>query len=591
MNKNIGKLISSFILFYIVAFLLLYVYRLLFPEGDIFLLDEFTKSYDFYVTLQQFLKFIPTIQISAITIIFSWLFSVICEKSGLGARDGIFSVLRQVLIISILLTCITMCIQEIFLPQFQWKTDTMTRLSHDFLNYKNEAKEAFRKNDLAIADRAARDAMIISPTDNEILELSDKIQNKIMEEKRKIPETKTLNVATTTPSRENVSYEVFFIKAKKLFSEEKYFEAHHYATMAINGFPESNKSHKECQTIIEDSWKMLNRFNFSLADNSAEIFAEKRRGFVALEKGNFVDSYYIFKNLQKTLPLDPDVNRMLHRTEAGLRQNYFFTDEVNRVTSARIIGNVYFSTKKSNGNSVLVKIGGITGMNDTSGSVISFLQDVSIIEFTGSGQPILSFEVERAKLVSLNPAKPDDSLPRLLINSIDPEVEGLGTSPVFHIKPDNFAKNSFYEFPISFKDLDMIDTAFMGPDAMSLPDLIRFVMGDNYYGYSFEIYFANLIERICMPFFMVFMSLIAAIVAWKYRVKEVLASIKTTWIFFIPVIIMLMHCFLGVFLYIFHVLIYITIGIFSKVAFFIILAILFVLISIATVRFTAVCRK
>lgn len=591
MSNNIGKLISSFVIFYIVAFLLFYVYQLVFPGGDIFLLGDFTQSYDFYVSLQRFINFIPTVQVSAIAIVFSWFFSGISKPARGETKDSFFHVLRTVLVVSILLTCVTMCIQEIFLPRFQWKTDAMTRLSRDYLNYKNEAKTALEKKDLVTADRAAKDALLISDTDSEFVEFTDRIQRQLMAERSKVREVKTVEITETARGKAVVSAEELLVKAKKLFSDEKYFETHYYATTALNGIAPNSETRKECQTIIDDSWKMLNRVNFSLADNSAEIFAEKRRGFVALEERDFVGAYYIFKKLQETLPLDPDVNRMLQRSEEGLRRNYFFTDEITRVSASKLIRNVYFSAKKKNGNSVLVKIGGITAVDNNSGSVVSFMQDVSIIEYNRTGEPILSFDADHAKLVSQNFANSDTALPRLLLNSIDREREGVTTSPVFHIKPENFPEKSFYEFPISFKNLDMIDTAFMGPQAMSLPDLIRFVLGDEYYGYSFEIYFANLLERIYMPFFLVFMSLVAAIIGWRYRSAEEIVSIKFTWIFFIPLIILMMYFFLSILQYFFHVMIYIVIGVFSRIAFIVILVILFLLINGATVRFASVFKK
>jgi lipopolysaccharide export LptBFGC system permease protein LptF len=84
-----------------------------------------------------------------------------------------------------------------------------------------------------------------------------------------------------------------------------------------------------------------------------------------------------------------------------------------------------------------------------------------------------------------------------------------------------------------WKDFNLIVTANRGPESMSLLDLFAFVGKAEQYGFSRDLYLAEMIERLSEPFLMLIMSVLALILGWKFKLGQH-TLFKAWWVLIVP---------------------------------------------------------
>ncbi|GHU38234.1 hypothetical protein FACS1894172_21720 [Spirochaetia bacterium] len=119
--------------------------------------------------------------------------------------------------------------------------------------------------------------------------------------------------------------------SRTAFDNEQYSESHWFATFAGKIARVESPEADQAQEYANKAWEKIALVEPARMEREiAERYQRKQEGYGAAINGNWVDAYYIFQELSKTIPNDRDVVEYLAKSEETLAQKAFFIDEVDQ---------------------------------------------------------------------------------------------------------------------------------------------------------------------------------------------------------------------------------------------------------------------
>ncbi|MGL4982884.1 MAG: hypothetical protein ACRC4W_08545 [Treponemataceae bacterium] len=590
-----ARLLLFFISYYVLAFIAVAILSLFKPD-PIGIINEFLFVNKIYTLLATYCNLIPTLQVTGILISFSWYFFDLINDAK-KTEDYLFTYFKSIIIAIMILLSITTMVQEIASPLINMKLKSHKNLSTDFVDYLALAKKTLNEENYIWTNVYAQKAFQISPSSQEAFSLSRLAELKINE----LPEYKSpANIEIEeTSNYELESINSLLQKAESFLADKKFFEAHYYASLVNDIEKQSSKINPEAQRIANDAWTMLTNMNTSFSDTSEEVFRKKKIGYTALKNEQFLKSYYIFKDLQKTVPLDPDVRYFLSLAKEEIEKSYFFIDETYNLQTVETARNIFFSTKNPDDSFDVIRILGIAQIEEA-GKLVLYLRGVSIISYDKNNQLIQSLESPHAKMIiantkdlqkdSLSFLLPTQAIPKnqfvpyIILNAIDRENPHITLKPTYTFQSPSKKPSTVHVCSITFDDFLLLTEATRGPKEMLVTSMIAFLPKAQQYGFVYDIYYQALCNRGIRPFVYFLLSILAATIAWKFRLKNK-TYIKFYWLFFLPIFTIIIYYIIEFTLYIMNTLIYILIMYNSPIAIFVLSGIVLFLILVASLFF------
>jgi len=294
--------------------------------------------------------------------------------------------------------------------------------------------------------------------------------------------------------------------AAAAFDEQRYFDAHWLATLggrlAVPGSPEAVNAAR----LASNAWNMI----ASQAPNQIEqrlynIYNLKLSGYQAMNTGDWIRAYYIFQELLELTPFDPDAANFFVASERGAMEIAFFIDEME-LSLGEILTGAVFSLPSQNGRAVL-RFSSLTTSAD-----ISYGMGLEYMTFDVLSRPLSSARSRYAKLL---PFIINDT-PKVLI--------------LMHAL-DRFDKDNDYDsewllgdkipggivLDISFEDLLLLSDIRRGLPNLQIDELYTASGKFNNNGYVYQIFQAEILNRLGSALFFLPMAVIAIVLAWRYR--------------------------------------------------------------------------
>ncbi|MDR0390206.1 MAG: hypothetical protein LBH73_09050 [Spirochaetaceae bacterium] len=208
--------------------------------------------------------------------------------------------------------------------------------------------------------------------------------------------------------------------ARRALAEERYYDAHWFATLAkqLSG-PESAEYGMSSQ-LASQAWNAI----VSLEPNNRErqrysLYHKKRDGYNALISEDWIRAYYIFKDLIESTPDDPDVGNFLSMSEAGVRGEAFFIDEMDTAIG-EILNGAIFSLPRLPSGRLVARFASLSSFKD-----FSYALGVEILGFSGESSLVYRVEAPYGKIFPLTVDIPggENSHTVLLLRALDRENE------------------------------------------------------------------------------------------------------------------------------------------------------------------------
>ncbi len=563
------------------------------------LLEHFSFAYRLDTGIMYFISVLPALHIAGLLVGYSWVFRP--QKSvRIGRWSPVFlKYVKGFLVLTLCaLTVIVVC-TELVNPSVVRARKNMYYSSADYEGYVALAEKDMAEGEFSSALFYADQALRIWPLSPEAAELK-----RTAELEYAAAETDTQEPAVSVPpvlSEDSVAAELR--RARAAYEAHDYFDAHYYAQNAARSASSRDPNGVKARELAADAWNKL--YDVYVSPQSAaeyDIFSKKRDGYTAIQNGEYLHAYYIFKDLEERLTSvsgnmsDPDVKRYLALAKENLEKVYFFTDETDNVRQFESSKNILFSLGRSDGGKDILYAEGITFFSDA-GMSVQYLRNFSCVRFDSGGMWLGSFSVPYAKMTEISAGLLPESVsggyatvPQILLYSVDRSRENETVYPEYTY-PSGSAENVFdtgslFVLPMPFSDFPLILSAADGVDVMPLFSLWRFARRADSYGYSSAVYLQALIGRLAFPFIILILSVFAVMAGWRYRVVDG-RPFRFVWFILAPIFSAACFFVLQVVLYISRLCIFVFIGLSPSFALPVTLAFLVVFFVLAMISFVS----
>ncbi len=510
-------------------------------------------SYRLLIGLSAFFKWLPSIIVSVFFVVLAIYLDKDGDKSITRFSSYQMKNYQRVMIVTCVNVIVLFCATEIFQPMIKNALVERETRHADYEWYIAQSQEAHKNDDIFSALYFIDMALEINPSVQEALALKELYERTPAENTAEIleyfPEYEIIDPVDELST--SLTVLSMLQNAKEAFNDQRYFDAHYYAFVGLELGGENNPNSQELQMISLDAWNILQTWSGFVTDEDMRLFNLKRSGYSALMEGDALSAYYIFLDLYKALPYDPDVMRYSELSKNALLNEYFFIDETSGLGHFEKAKNVSFTVERQDGLFYDIHIAGITNVR-SAGNILKYLRNYScsvrnkdntmLYSFTVPyvkliGQPLESFNEETIAKLNLVPG---DLVPRLLLTSVDRDTRGVVSAPVFSHGSVTAIDDSLTLLPMSLEDFDLILDASVGPQYINLAALLSFIPKAEQFGFSELVYSSFFLYRVSYAFFLIAIFLFLAIQAWNFRLKD--GSIfRFYWVLIIPIFTLLVE--------------------------------------------------
>lgn len=297
-------------------------------------------------------------------------------------------------------------------------------------------------------------------------------------------------------------------RSESAYGQEDFFTAHYFATLSLSM---GGEIEGEGRRLAARAYRQIERMSMSQREaESAELFAEKRRGYDALLSGRPIEAYYIFTALGETVSQDPDVQRYLPIARAQLEQVSFFVDELSVLDDHVSTSNVFFRLKQGDGAQLFVHISLFT---PTAGA--AYARGVEAIRVDSGGQLEFHLRAPYGKLLQGH----------LSLQALDRDYPGLGYEAEYlHGTPPGDAGNLL---ALDLESGELLGLSYASASAEAVPAavLLNLASQASEFGFAEGPIYLELFTRLIHPFSFVSLSFFAAGFGWRMRSRYLVPPI------------------------------------------------------------------
>ena len=550
----------------------------LFVEDIPVLLDSRQGAYIFLRGMLYFLRILPALFGSAFLMLLSIYFGQNTGSAKERFSPAIFRHFKMVLLTSLGMVFILTMSTEIFEPAIkahQKLAESAPRLLNEYLI---SGRYCYVIKNYYLAHEYGRQALRLSPGNEDAQKLIDDSERSL-HSMRARPQAREKKIEDGSRWRElqNETVSTLLEKSKKAFAEERWFDAHYFAQLAVSSGDGTDVNLMDARRMAAVAWNRL-ADSAPIADQTAKkLFERKKKAYFYLMNDDNLEAYYEFQDLYNEAGafVDPDVKNYYEIARERLSREAFFIDETLHLQLFEAAQNVYFTVTHADGAKDLVYIKGIT-MVSNSGRMIQYLRDFSLYSYGKDGRFIRSVKTPYAKMVAepvyifdVATASQYDiqesfkNVPYVILRSVARENRRMRNEPVFTYAPDIPADEREEEtallLAMPFADFNLACDAVVGPKNMNLLSLIKMVDKAVSFGYSAEVFQAALIQRLSYPLLLLILMIAFASFAWNYRLKDK-QMFKFVWILSFPVCTLVLYLVLEVCMYVSEILCYALVG-------------------------------
>lgn len=543
--KSINFKIGLFAaVYFIMAFIAVFVYTMQLPIPED-LLSQFTGRYRLILILENFLKILPVLFLTAILVSYSWNFARFQDEKESYTKQTVVmtDLLKRVFVLVLVSLVVLMLAFELAFPVLENSRQSVTNSSRNYKEFTKLVQKSLSSGDFISANLYANQVLRILPNSLEAKAIVADVEKKTRESDTVVKKSDK-NENKSVFAVEDVKIPELIEMAKKAFAEKSYFDAHYYSTLALQSYNLMNANLEDAKRIASESWNELQAFDASVSKVSEDVYRRKRNGYDAFISGDFITAYYIFRVLHNEVGDDPDIKRYMNLSRENLEKQFFFIDETVDLKPFEFANDVYFSIKTYDNELWVIGIKGISAL-ENAGRVVQYMRGMHIYVYGADGRTKQNYYVPYAKVTEQKaeyleikhqfPVQNEKvkTVPFVIIKAVDRDNRTIAVTPVNNLDGAELDFSSIV-FPLPYKDLlQIIDTA-AGPDNMPLNSLVAFTGKAEKYGFSKQDFVDALCNRLCLPFLFIVIAMISAIVAWKYRLSAQ-QMVHFWWLLFVPV--------------------------------------------------------
>lgn len=469
-----------------------------------------------------FIKYFPYIYISSLLIAYIIIFgkygpAIIKRQDGQMAKF-----VRSFFVLSISIVVVYFIMGEVIRPILLEKQIDVLSKTKNYFEYINLSGEAYLKEDYSSAASHIKQACAIWPEGKESKNLSEKI--KIAQEKAMIKSQKNLQFTQDAYVPEKFDPSAALKIAENSMQVFDFYTAHYYAKVAFDGFENDLISKQRADILRKESWKEIGQgIDRHLEKSEIDRFWKKKKAYDAMQAGRYIEAYYGYLNIYKDLlktnedKIDPEVERFLKIAENTLKENVFFSDELDHIKEFDVGKDITFTITTENSDKMNMTIYGISYSYKTGYPEI-YLKGIKYNFYNSKNTLLKSFFIPYAKLIEKKDEKGEVFL-LLQVRALDRNIYGKDIEPI--LLTGEASDKDFYniKIPITIDDFYLLDRVSNGPNFMKLADLYSFGASAEKYGFIKQPYLREMVFILTEPLLLLISSVLAIIIAWNCRLS------------------------------------------------------------------------
>ncbi len=362
------KVFRVLIFFYGITFFVFFLYSIyLYSQSS--LIKPFMWGFLFLKASALFIKTMLPLSVSGALLTYSLFFKVrdIYDKNGVPRPFN--QLVVSPVIFFVVLTVIYTVLSVGFLPVILRNLEDKQYLSRLAGDFRKKWEEKLKAKDYGEALKYMKFYLAIDKNNKEVRTKYSDLRLKVMT----VGDAERRESSKRAKDKENSNelgegFELgesainYLELAHKFFKEEDYFSAHYYASLAFD----IDKGLTEAKRLMSKSWDKISAIakggSYYLSEaekKKQELYSKKKDGYKNFLEGNYVESYYIFNDLNKEYPDDPDVRVYLAKVKEKLAGVAFFKDEIEEVINLPGYRDILFVNGNRGADREIVYIGKI----------------------------------------------------------------------------------------------------------------------------------------------------------------------------------------------------------------------------------------
>jgi len=548
MTFNFEKLRTShfiFIVYTAAAILLILIFKFIFPGAEA-PLPIYSRDWRFLRGILEVFNLFPAIALSALVIPFG-LASY--EESYQSFSDMFFKRLVASVVTAICAAVIYCIVFFLALPMAKNYEDNL-RYSGDLYKL---AKLNIQKNMdegdwvgasqfIAICDRIWYNSPDLEKSREQVtinLEsyVSDESEEKYLA-REALSRDRRAEIVPLSETQNPLDAAEAIAMSNTAFEEMRYFDAHWLAVLgtrlAIRGSPEAASAAR----LASEAWNII----ASLAPNAIEkrlyeLYNLKLSGYQAMESGDWIRAFYIFQELLSYTPDDPDAKNYIVVSERNAKETAFFIDEME-LSLGEILNGAIFSLPSGIGSGLpgraVVRFNSLTSSDD-----VAYGIGFEYMELDQLMNPKANAVSRYAKLVPVTIGGKQQVL--ILTHALDRSNKDKGYQSEWHL---GSSQTGAIFLDVSYEEFILISSVRRGLVNLKMNELYDASKKLDNAGYVYQIFQAEILNRLGSALFFLPMSIIVIVIAWRYRAQ---AKPRYLFVLLLPVLPFVFHGFVNLY--------------------------------------------
>ncbi|MDR0451219.1 MAG: hypothetical protein LBH26_08135 [Treponema sp.] len=310
--------------------------------------------------------------------------------------------------------------------------------------------------------------------------------------------------------REPVSAAEALSMAENALREERFYDAHWLAALAERLARPGSPEAAEAPRIAALAWNSM----ASLAPSAGErelysLYRLKQSGYEAMLAGDWIRAYYIFLELRKLSPGDPDVMNFLAQSEEEARKTAFFFEEID-ARLGEILTEAVFSlpagSPEEGGRGVL-RFSALSAFAD-----YAYGFGAEFISFDAENRVLSHFTAPYVKILPITLNSQGRTL--MLMRVLDRYDQDRYWEPLWTVPA---AGDNRAVLELDYDTFYLLAKTRGGMDNLSLRQLFNSAKRLEPYGYIPQVFLSEIIYRLSQPLFLLPLAILAIVAGWRFR--------------------------------------------------------------------------
>jgi hypothetical protein len=524
-----------FIIYLVVSFLFIMLFQFLFPTEDS-PLAVYAFIWRCTQGLADFLSLLPALILAGLLIPFGLLYYYDDNFSVYSAR--FLDLMKRPIVTALSAALLYVCSVFLFIPLTQQSLKTMRSQARLFTEAKEKIQIHIAQLEWSKALPFITICSRIWPDNPDINALLETVN--IIDEKSVRPAPPFLrSVPYISPQfpvgQQPVTAAQALTMAQAALDEERYYDAHWLATLALRLAPDKSTEHPQAAALAARAWQAI---GVVPKPEDYAFYNMKRDGYEACLAENWVKAHSILSQLIRHIPDDTEVNHFLAITLNEIQTHALFVDELEGMKVQTLMHPLFSVPDTESGGRFIIRMNRLSINNE-----YAYGWNTAVMALDSAGRVRFEAQATYSKIIPLLTG--DKPHIRLILQALDRYNADSRWDPVF--SPAEFAQGDL-TFAMGYDDfLALARLSTSTVDQLSIPELLAAVRKYSPFGYLKPVFYAELLYRFIEAMLFMPITILILVMGWRYRARRRPYAFIIVFALIAPVIFtVLLSCYRGI---------------------------------------------